>query len=386
LFDVIVIGGGIVGASTAYHLVQSGTRTLLIDRHDTGRATDAGAGILSAETYGGESEPWFNLAIHALDYLPDLIEDLETDHDNQTGYDPCGLLLVAASEDEIESFDRAKQHIFRRQLQRKNPAPSELHEISPDEACDLMPPLTQVQAAIYSKKAARMDGRLFTASLYRTAVRQGLQVVHENVDRLLLSGDRIEGVNAQGTSYHASNVVIAGGAWSTKIGDQLGVQIPVEPQRGQIIHLEHDQQDTGHWPIVEAFHDHYAVPWPDQRVVVGATRETGSGFDPYPTASGIHETLGEALRVAPGLKSFRIREIRVGLRPFTIDYLPVLGTIPGCEGVYVATGHGASGLQLGPYSGKLIADQITGNNIPLDMNPYSITRFADARPLHPSSM
>ena len=106
-----------------------------------------------------------------------------------------------------------------------------------------------------------------------------------------------------------------------------------------------------------------------------ATRETGSGFEPHTTAQGIHEVLAEAMRVAEGLKSARLLEIRVGLRPYVTDGHPVLGTIPTMENIYVATGHGASGLQLGPYSGKVIAEMMLGNPVTDDLQPFHISRF-----------
>jgi D-amino-acid dehydrogenase len=117
------------------------------------------------------------------------------------------------------------------------------------------------------------------------------------------------------------------------------------------------------------------LAWPDNRVVVGASRETGSGFQPHTTVSGVHEVLSEALRVAPGLAPAQIREIRVGLRPYTVDHLPVLGPIPGLDRIYLATGHGPTGLQLGPYSGKLVADLMLGHSVETDLRPFSIARF-----------
>ncbi len=89
----------------------------------------------------------------------------------------------------------------------------------------------------------------------------------------------------------------------------------------------------------------------------------------------LREVLDEALRVAPGLSSARLLEVRVGLRPNTLDNLPILGTVPDFQNVYLATGHGASGLQLGPYSGKLVADMIAGNPLEYDISGFHITRF-----------
>jgi D-amino-acid dehydrogenase len=117
------------------------------------------------------------------------------------------------------------------------------------------------------------------------------------------------------------------------------------------------------------------LAWPDQRVVVGASRETGSGFKPHITAGGVQEVLAEALRVAPGLAQAEIQEIRVGLRPRTVDGLPIIGPVPGIENIYLATGHGPTGLQLGPYTGKLVAEMMLGQEVETDMAAFAVTRF-----------
>ena len=114
LFDAAVIGGGLLGTATAYHLVSAGAHTLLVDRADIGRATDAGAGILSPETNSRDSEPWFCLAAEAADYYPTLIERLRGEQAGDTGYARCGKLVVAVSDDEIDLFQRARRLIFGR--------------------------------------------------------------------------------------------------------------------------------------------------------------------------------------------------------------------------------------------------------------------------------
>ena len=110
-------------------------------------------------------------------------------------------------------------------------------------------------------------------------------------------------------------------------------------------------------------------------MAAGATRETASGYTVTTTAVGVREVLDEALRVAPGLAAAKLLEVRVGLRPYTADRLPVLGQVPGVDGVLVATGHGPTGLQLGPYSGKLMADMALGQTPLVDLTPFSIARF-----------
>jgi D-amino-acid dehydrogenase len=375
MYDAIVVGGGLLGNSTAYHLVSRGAKTLLIDRHDQGRATDAGAGILSPETSASEADTWFNFAVEAVNYYPNLLEQLESEGAGETGYAHCGKLTVAVSEDEVAAFNQARQVIFDRQKRRGYPSEQDLYTISSEEARELFPPLAPVYGAIYYRHAARVDGRLLSGAIRKAAEGRGLEVREASVEELVRHGSTITGVKVRSEEISGGSVTIAGGAWSQAFGEQLGVQIPVEPQRGQIIHLGLPGVETRAWPIISAFHGHYMLAWPDNRVVVGASRETGSGFKPHTTVAGVQEVLSEAVRVAPGLAQAQIREIRVGLRPYTTDRLPVLGPIPGLDHIYLATGHGPTGLQLGPYSGKLIADLMLGHEVETDLRPFSVARF-----------
>lgn len=374
-YDVIVVGGGIVGASAAYHLAHDGAKTLLIDRHDVGRATDAGAGILAPEMNRRDPEAWFNFAVEAVGYYPELAAALAEEDAGETSYARCGMLLVAASPDEQAAYADAERHILARQTARQTPAPADLHPVTAGKARDLFPALGEVYGALYYRHAARVDGRLLGQALLRAAHQRGLHVLAGGVERLAIAGHQVAGVVAGGDTLLAATTIIAGGAWSAAFGDQLGVRIPVEPQRGQIAHLQLEDASTEEWPIVGAFRGHYIVAWPNGRIAVGATRETGSGFQTATSAAGVHEVLGEALRAAPGLASAKLLEMRVGLRPLTMDGLPVLGSVPGWEGLLLATGHGPTGLQLGPYSGKLMAQMAQGQTPDADISPFRVDRF-----------
>lgn len=373
MYDAIVVGGGVLGVATAYHLVRREASVLLVDRGHPGRATDAGAGIISAET--SSQDAWVGLAWHAVDYYPALVGLLREDGAGETGYAQCGLLVVAAGEDERSELEWARARVLGGRGRTGAPPEEDLHEVSPAEARRMFPPLAAVHGALYYRGAARVDGRLLSAALRTAAERRGLRVISGSVDRLIVTRDRVAGVVVDGTTVSAPRVVIAGGAWSQAFSDQLAVPIAVQPQRGQIIHLRKPRTDTTGWPIVMAFRGHYMVPWPDARVAAGATRETGSGFDPRVTAAGVREVLQEALRVAPGLADWDLHEMRVGLRPLSRDGLPILGLVPGTEGAYLITGHGASGLQLGPYSGKVVADLMLGRPAEIDLAPFSVSRF-----------
>ena len=154
-------------------------------------------------------------------------------------------------------------------------------------------------------------------------------------------------------------LLVAGGAWSADLGELLECPLPITPTKGQIVHLG-TTQDSEHWPIVQPLLTHYLVPWPGGRVACGGTFEAGAGYSATVTAAGLHELLRECLAVAPGLADAEYLHTRVGLRPTSPDDRPVVGAMPGWGNVWVATGHGANGLLLGPYTAALLAAEIVG--------------------------
>lgn len=374
MYDLIVIGGGVVGLSVAYHAVLAGAKTLLVDRGDPSRATAAGAGILAPETSAIESDAWFRLAIAAVDYYPALIQQLQAGGAGDTGYAATEALILAVSADEDQAFAAMHQRMLARRQQYGRPTPEQVTTIDTAQAQVLFPPVAPIRSGLRVGRAARVDGRLLAAALEQAATTRGLVRHTAGVEQLLLEGNTAQAVVVAGETLKAGSFVIAGGAWSAAFASQLQIQLPVVPQRGQIMHLSLPGVDTSSWPVILPFHGHYMVPWPDQRVVVGATREF-AGFEAHTTAAGVHEVLTEALRVAPGLANATIGEVRVGLRPSTPDSLPVLGQTPAVRNIYLATGHGATGLQVGPYSGKLIAELALGQTLEIDLTPFASSRF-----------
>lgn len=382
--DVIVIGGGIVGASAAYRLARSGARVTLVDRADTGQATAAGAGIISPGASYHPPAAFFPLAFRAVAYYDTLLAALDEDGETETGFEAVGLLHVATTEAEAAALAVLLRLIEER---RASGAPriGAIQMLSGDEARALFPALGACLGAIHLSDAARVDGRLLRNAMHRGAARHGARIVTGSAEDIREAGGGVA-LTVNGETLTAGAVILAGGAWSGPLAETLGVEVrlPVFPQRGQILHLRLPGRETARWPIVVGFHSHYLLTFPENRVVAGATRESEAGFDARMTASGVREALDEALRVAPGLADATLDEVRVGLRPASPDGLPLLGRIPGRERLFVATGHGASGLQLGPYSGALVADLALGQSsaptldadLDLDLAPFAPTRFA----------
>ena len=195
--------------------------------------------------------------------------------------------------------------------------------------------------------------------------------------RLHLAGGQIKGAFVGTQLIEADAVVAATGAWTNEFLALAGLSIGVAPQRGQIVHIGLGLTDTSRWPaVLPGSSGHYMLAFDDSRVVAGATRETGSGFDHRVTPGGVAEVLGQALEVAPGLAAGTYLETRIGFRPMGPDLRPLLGRVPGLDGLIVATGLGASGLTMGPYAGELAARSALDLALPMDLEPFSPIRQA----------
>ena len=368
--DVVVVGGGVVGTAAAYHLVERGIETVLVDDDREGSATAAGAGIVSPPTSSRrENDDWFAFAELAAAHYPELIDDLEAAGIEDHGYKRGEMLSVALTPAEAETIETDRER-----AQRRDAA---VEEITPAAAEAAFPALSGVERALRFPGAGRVDGAMLTDALGRAARKSGLTTVDGRAEAIQTENGAVSGVVVDGDRIDAERVVVAGGAWSGGFGDDLGCSLPVTPVRGQILHFDASAvfEDPAELPIVGSVADNYIVPWADGRIVVGATREHDSGFDPRLTAAGVQAVLDSGLRLAPGLADATFEEARVGLRPGSPDGLPILGAVPGVDGAYVATGHGPTGLTLGPYSGAVIAGLLAGEEPAADLSAFDPARF-----------
>jgi D-amino-acid dehydrogenase len=184
----------------------------------------------------------------------------------------------------------------------------------------------------------------------------------------------VQGVAAAGEAIEADEVIVTAGAWAAALLHPLGIELPITPQRGQIVHLRLPGEDTRRWPVVLPPGSHYLLAFDDSRVVAGATRESGVGFDYRITAAGQAEVLAEALHVAPGLGTATIIETRVGFRPVGPAIRPLLGIVPDVERLMVGDGLGAAGLTIGPFAGRMLANLALGDEPPIDISPFDPSR------------
>ncbi|MBP0493651.1 NAD(P)/FAD-dependent oxidoreductase [Pararoseomonas indoligenes] len=363
---VIVIGAGILGANAAFHLARAGAEVTVLDPLLEGRATAAGAGIVCPWPSARTDPGWYGFATAAARHYPTLIEALAAGGETDTGYRRSGALVLPGPDGTLEAAEA-------RILARLPDAPEAgtLSRLAPQEARALFPALNPDLPALHLTGGARVDGRRLAAALLRDAERHGARRIADPALDLVTTGGRVTGVLTPDARLEADEVLLCAGAWAPPLLSALNLGLNVQPQRGQIAHFHLQGQDTAAWPVLLPQSGHYMLAFEGSRIVAGATRETGSGFDPRLTAAGAKEVLDNALALAPGLANATLLEFRIGLRPAGPDLAPQLGRAPGWEGLTIGNALGPSGLTLGPLAGALLADLVLGRPPSLDLAPYA---------------
>ncbi|SMF84821.1 D-amino-acid dehydrogenase [Paenibacillus uliginis N3/975] len=370
---VIVIGSGILGASTAYQLAKMGADVLIVDRKDKGQATDAAAGIICPWLSQRRNQAWYQLAKAGARFYPGLIKELKSEGETETGYAQVGALSIH------DDWEKIKKMVERAQL-RKVDAPEigEITQLNEKETHERFPLLGEVYHSVHISGAARVDGRALRDALVRSAQRNGAVLIHGDA-RLQYESNRVTGVTVGAKNFSSDVVVVCAGAWANQLLQPLGIHFMVSFQKAQIMHLQvPDRQDTGIWPVVIPPTDQYLLSFDNQKIVIGATHENEiKGYDTRITAGGIQEILNKGLELAPDLANSTFQEVRVGFRPFTPGFLPVIGAVPGWDGLITANGLGASGLTMGPYIGSQLAKMALGMALDIDLNDYDIRKAMD---------
>jgi D-amino-acid dehydrogenase len=366
MFDmhIAVIGAGIAGSATAYQLAKAGMQVTIIDRFDTGQATDAAAGIVCPWLSQRRNKDWYRLAKGGASYYPQLIEELRQDGEEETGYARIGALSLHHDPKKLDGMrERAEK--------RKTDAPEigTITQLEETAARKLFPMLAPGYGAVHVSGAARVDGRALRNSLHRAAKKHGARFIQAEAALSLNDGNIA--VTADKEVLLPDHVIVTAGAWAKQLLEPLGYNLQVSFQKAQICHLQLTNTQTAEWPVIMPPNDQYLLAFPDGRIIAGATHENDTEMDTRITAGGVQEVLNKAFQVAPGLEQAGLAETRVGFRPFTPGFLPVFGQMPGHSNLHVINGLGASGLTMGPYIASQLAKLVLGEEPTIDVSAYS---------------
>jgi D-hydroxyproline dehydrogenase subunit beta len=368
---VAVVGAGIVGCATAYELARRGVSVHLIDRGEvSGGTTGLGEGnVLCCDKRPGAELRLAQLGLALYDELEELLGD-------EAGIRRKGALVVHTGAASWEP-EAARIEALR----------------AAGIECELLDP-QELRAAEPELRGELVGGSSFPGDLQCAprALARGLMRAAQALGASVETGRAAEAVSVEGgrvtgvAGIAADAVVIAAGAWSAPLARSAGLELPVEPRKGQLVRLErrpeflrHKVIDWSYMSAVESEDAGLAVSTVvettlDGHVLVGSSRER-RGFDLAVEPAVTEALLANAARIAPGIRALQIDSAWAGLRPWLPGGLPAIGRSGAAEGLWVATGHEGAGVAHGPITGRLVAQAICGEPTALALAPFSPDRF-----------
>ncbi len=361
--DVLVLGGGVIGLTTAYSLAGEGVSVSLLDRGDFGRqASWAGAGIVPPGDPSRARSPLERLRALSSSLYPALSEQLREETGIDNGYVVCG------------GVELAEEGVLPTESWTEEGVPFELME--EDGLRRVEPGLAPgLGRGAYFRGMAQVRNPRHLKTLIAACEARAVGLLPScAAHRLITQRDRVTAVETEQGKLEAGQFLVAAGAWTDELLAVAGWRPGIEPIRGQIALLQTGK--PGVRPVLLEG-KRYLVPRPDGRVLVGSTEEH-AGYAATPTAGGVAGLLAFAGRLVPALGDAVLERCWAGLRPGSPDGLPFLGRVPGWTNLFVAAGHFRSGIQLSPATGLVMTELLLGRPATVPLAP-----FRPDRPLAP---
>jgi glycine oxidase len=350
-WDVIIIGGGIIGLSLSISLRKRGAKVLVVERGEPGReASHAAAGMLA--DCGAETAAALQPLAHASAQMyPEFVHELQDESGINVDLRDEGTILLSPPEHFQEFTGSAAENV------------------SSDRLAEIEPALADLHLPASWLKERSVDPRALTAAALHAAEHREVDVASGTaVTEVLAQDGRIAGVRTDRTSYAAPAVVNCAGAWA-RCFPAYG--FPTHPVKGQMLSVVGAPRNLLRH-VVRA-PEVYLVPRSDGRVVIGSTLEE-AGYDKRTDIDTIQRLRKAAIRLVPALTQARVHEDWAGLRPGTPDDLPILGAT-SMPGYFVATGHFRDGILLAPVTAHVMAQVIAGAQPEYDISTFSPERF-----------
>jgi len=365
--DVVVIGAGIIGASTAYYLSKAGVDVTLIDSKGNNTSSTASTATAGGVRHQGRIPAEIPLALYSIKLWTGLEEEVSTD----LHYRQDGMTVLTDDEALIPGLEERVAKEQSLGLDIKMVHGSEMHELIPG-----LSPL--MLAGSYCPLDGHADPMRTTNALVETAKGLGAHIEwHCPAENLVADGNRIVAVRTSNRNIHCQHVVLAAGAWSKPIAATVGVSLPIQPVGLQMMvtfRRPHALDQVLAW----VGHGISLKQVPSGGFVIGGGWPGHGDPATYQTSlnpGSMAKSAQTTVRLFPSLANVPVIRAWVGIEAFCVDELEILGPVPGLEGLIMATGFSGHGFALGPGVGSLIADYVTAGKWPEMVKPFSITRF-----------
>lgn len=373
-FDVVFVGGGVIGLSAAWEAAAHGLTACVVDSAPGHGATWVAAGMLAPVTEAEASEEALTrLLVAAAARWSEFADRLGADVGGDVGFRPQGTVVVG-----LDASDRA---VVDRLLDLHRRLGLHSERLSSSACRAAVPPLSPaVRGGAAVAGDHQVDNRRLVRALLDACAVRGVQFVADRVEAVVTGrAGRIDGVRtAGGEDVAAGAVVVAAGVGSGRLGGvPTGVLPPVRPIKGHILRLR-DPSGRRVLPCtlraVVRGRASYLVPRDDGSVVVGATAEE-RGYDVTVQAGAVHALLDDARALVPAVDELVLEESAAGLRPAAPDNGPVVGWT-GVPGLAVATGHFRNGILLAPLTAQVLAGLLCGSGDAGSLAGWGPERFA----------
>ncbi|WP_432696813.1 glycine oxidase ThiO [Marinobacterium sp. YM272] len=355
----IVIGAGVIGLMMARELTRAGQRVTIIEKGISAKeASWAGGGIVSPLYPWRHGEAVTRLALWSQSSYILLAQELFA----ETGIDPelrqKGIIMVDVH-DEAEALQWGHDH-YRPLVQVDSEF---IHSKEPRINADF-------RSGIWMPEVASIRNPRLGQALRKSVVSHPNVELIENceVSGFITSAERIEGVSTSRGEIRADETVVASGAWSGGLLESLGLKLPVEPVRGQMMVFK---APVGLIDRIVMLNGRYLIPRSDGRILVGSTLEH-VGFDKQTTEEARESLYKTALTILPDLAQYPVEHHWAGLRPGSPEGIPFIGQVPGWSGLHLNCGHYRNGLVLAPASTRLLSDLLLDRTPIIDPAAYAV--------------
>jgi glycine/D-amino acid oxidase-like deaminating enzyme len=377
-FDVIVIGGGVIGTSVAFHLAKFGAKqVLLLERDMVGSGTTSqSSGILRTHYSVREN---VELAMRSWDVFTHFAEYLG-DEETSCGLVKCGYLISAADGEKLEPL--------RSSLKQQEEQGVRLEYLDRAQARKLLPIASFDDAALigFEPDAGFADATMVAMAFAKSARRGGVRVREGvTVNRLLMEGNRTVGVSTSAGDFGCETVVSTQNIWTAEVAKWIGHDMPVIPERHAVLALEcADAPYTNAMPVFKDLSSPgmlYCRSYGGKQMLVSeglvgekvALTETEQGDVPLDYVAEIGAQVAERF---PSYETAGLASSWTGVYDVTPDWNPVLGRVPGVDGLVVGFGFSGHGFKLSPTVGRVLAQEALRMPTDVALSPYSIDRFA----------